>query len=220
MASNRHLGRIISLQSLYEYEFRNRAGDETANIDSIVAKNIEPYAKALGDTEFVRDLTQGVFGEIEQLDQELQPLAPEWPISTISAIDRNVLRIGLFELTRRSETVPPKVVINEAVELAKAFGSDNSSKFVNGVLGTAYRNMGGENENEENAEPKKPKSAKKTATKGKDGKPAEDDEPAEVGKPNEPIGSEEPNEADESAGAKEPSETGGEPAGTEQEFAE
>ena len=144
MASNRHLGRIISLQSLYEYEFRSKAGDQTAEIDTIVAKNIEPYAKALGDTEFVRDLTQGVLAEVEQLDEELQPLAPEWPISSIAAIDRNILRIGLFELTRRSDAVPPKVVINEAVELAKAFGADNSSKFVNGVLGTAFRNMGGE----------------------------------------------------------------------------
>lgn len=160
MASNRHLGRIISLQSLYEYEFRSKAGDTTADIDSIVVKNIEPYAKALGDTEFVRDLTNGVFAEMEQLDAELQPLAPEWPISTISAIDRNVLRIGLFELTRRAETVPPKVVINEAVELAKAFGSDNSSKFVNGVLGTAFRNItGGEEEKKEHAEPKESKPA-------------------------------------------------------------
>lgn len=143
MASNRHLGRIISLQSLYEYEFRQKAGDKTADIDSVVVKNIEPYAKALGDTEFVQDLTRGVFDVAEELDAELQPLAPEWPISTISAIDRNILRIGLFELTRRADSVPPKVVINEAVELAKAFGSDNSSKFINGVLGTAYRNIGG-----------------------------------------------------------------------------
>ena len=79
-------------------------------------------------------------------------MAPEWPIASISSIDRNVLRIGLFELTRRTDSVPPKVAINEAVELAKAFGSDNSSKFINGVLGTAYRNMGGEEKS--NAEPK------------------------------------------------------------------
>ncbi|MBQ8157144.1 transcription antitermination factor NusB [Candidatus Saccharibacteria bacterium] len=144
MASNRHLGRIVALQSLYEYEFRNKAGDATVDIDGIVAKNIEPYAKALGDVDFVQDLAHGVFAEREALDAELQPLAPEWPISTISAVDRNVLRIGLFELTRRQDTVPPKVAINEAVELAKAFGSDNSSKFINGVLGTAFRNMGGE----------------------------------------------------------------------------
>ncbi|MDO4220069.1 MAG: transcription antitermination factor NusB [Candidatus Saccharibacteria bacterium] len=158
MASNRHLGRIIALQSLYEYEFRSKAGDASADIDSIVAKNIEPYAKALGDVDFVHDLTHGVFDEMDELDKELQPMAPEWPISSISSVDRNVLRIGLFELTRRKDTVPPKVAINEAVELAKAFGSDNSSKFINGVLGTAYRNIGGE-EQKQHAESEKSEAA-------------------------------------------------------------
>ena len=175
MASNRHLGRIITLQSLYEYEFRSKAGDASADIDSIVAKNIEPYQDALGDVDFVHDLTHGVFDEMEQLDEELQPMAPEWPISSISSIDRNVLRIGLFELTRRQDKVPPKVAINEAVELAKAFGSDNSSKFINGVLGTAYRNIGGEDnkkhaeseESKEKASPAKDKT-EKSAKKAKD----------------------------------------------------
>ena len=151
MASNRHLGRIISLQSLYEYEFRLKAGDATADIDTIVAKNIEPYAKALGDIEFVYALSKGVVENTKKLDEELRPLAPEWPIDSIAAIDRNVLRIGLFEL--ESQNVPPKVAINEAVELAKAFGSDNSSKFINGVLGTAFKELGlGETEEKKNAE--------------------------------------------------------------------
>lgn len=146
MASNRHLGRIIVLQSLYEYEFRKKAGDASADIDVIVAKNIEPYAKALGDTEFVYGLARAVSGKFDELDTVLQPLAPEWPISTIAAIDRNVLRMGLYELQSSAESVPPKVAINEAVELAKAFGSDNSSKFINGVLGTAYRQIYNEEE--------------------------------------------------------------------------
>ncbi len=141
MASNRHLGRIIVLQSLYEYEFRDGAGDTEADIDTIVAKNIEPYAKALGDTEFVYALAHGIINKIKELDDALRPLAPEWPLETIAAIDRNVLRVGLYELTECRDSVPPKVAINEAVELAKAFGSDNSSKFVNGVLGTAYREL-------------------------------------------------------------------------------
>ena len=140
MASNRHLGRIIALQSMYEYEFRVKAGDASATLDSIIAKNIIPYEKALGDTEFVYSLTHGVAEKMKVLDQELAPLAPEWPIESIAAIDRNVLRLGLYELELGE--VPPKVAINEAVELAKAFGSDNSSKFVNGVLGTAFRNLG------------------------------------------------------------------------------
>ena len=142
MASNRHLGRIISLQSLYEYEFRSKAGDATADIDHIVAKNILPYEKALGDTEFVYALSRGVVEKMESLDEDLAPLAPEWPISSIAAIDRNVLRIGLYELKYTGDSVPPKVAINEAVELAKAFGSENSSKFINGVLGTAFKNLG------------------------------------------------------------------------------
>lgn len=164
MASNRHLGRIIVLQSLYEYEFRTKAGDATAEIDTIVAKNIEPYAKALGDTEFVYGLARDVSQRFSELDAKLQPLAPEWPLSTIAAIDRNVLRIGLHELEASSATVPPKVAINEAVELAKAFGSDNSSKFVNGVLGTAYRHIYNEETSpKENQHEKEAKSAPNTA---------------------------------------------------------
>ena len=141
MASNRHLGRIIVLQSLYEYEFRTKAGDASTDIDLIVAKNIEPYEKALGDTEFVYNLAHGVAERFDELDTVLQPMAPEWPIATISAIDRNVLRMGLYELSECRDKIPPKVAINEAVELAKAFGSENSSKFINGVLGTAYREL-------------------------------------------------------------------------------
>lgn len=139
MASNRHLGRIISLQSLYEYEFRSQAGDVSADPDLIVAKNITPYEDTLGDTEFVYRLTRGVLDHLSELDAILGPLAPEWPIAAISAVDRNILRIGLFELKFWGEEVPPRVAINEAVELAKAFGAENSSRFINGVLGTAYR---------------------------------------------------------------------------------
>ncbi|MBR2587186.1 transcription antitermination factor NusB [Candidatus Saccharibacteria bacterium] len=156
MASNRHLGRIISLQSLYEYEFRSKAGDQTADIDHIVAKNIVPYEKALGDTEFVYTLSRGVVEKTDDLDRELAPLAPEWPISSIAAIDRNVLRIGLYELKYSNESVPPKVAINESVELAKAFGSENSSKFINGVLGTAFRNLGLESDDDNNHHEPKP----------------------------------------------------------------
>lgn len=130
------------MQSLYEYEFRERAGDTTADLDHIVAKNIIPYEKALGDTEFVYSLARGVLDDIEDLDTVLRPLAPEWPLESISAIDRNILRMGLFELAECREKVPPKVAINEAVELAKAFGSENSSKFINGVLGAAYKQLG------------------------------------------------------------------------------
>lgn len=142
MASNRHLGRVIVLQSLYEYELRTLAKDPDVDLDIIVAKNIEPYEKALGDTEFVYNLAHEVSKNFETLDDALSPMAPEWPISSIAAIDRNVLRMGLYELSECRDTIPPKVAINEAVELAKAFGSENSSRFVNGVLGTAYKKLG------------------------------------------------------------------------------
>ena len=166
MASNRHLGRVIVLQSLYEYELRTLAGDPDVDLDTIIAKNIEPYEKALGDTEFVYNLAHKVVENFEMLDATLQPMAPEWPISAISAIDRNVLRIGLYELSECRDTIPPKVAINEAVELAKGFGSENSSKFINGVLGTAYRELGVV---EEENEPKKKPDARAHSEKKAEG---------------------------------------------------
>ena len=139
MASNRHLGRIVVLQTLYEYEFRSQSEDKNVDLADIIARNMERYEDTIGDKQFVQDLLNGIVERQVELDTKLQPMAPEWPISQISRIDRNVLRMGLFELLYMQETVPPKVAINEAVELAKAFGSDNSSKFINGVLGTAFK---------------------------------------------------------------------------------
>lgn len=141
MASNRHLGRIVALQTLYEYEFRVGSNDETVSVDEILGRNIERYEAAISDKKFVDDLVAGVIKEQVKLDELLQPIAPGWPIDQIARVDRNVLRIGLYELLHQAKVVPPKVAINEAVELAKAFGSDNSSKFINGVLGTAYRTL-------------------------------------------------------------------------------
>lgn len=141
MASNRHLGRIVALQTLYEYEFRSQANDTQLDLKEVLTRNIDRYDEAIDDKEFVSSLVDGVLERQAELDERLQPMAPGWPLDQIARIDRNVLRIGLFELLYRQESVPPKVVINEAVELAKAFGSDNSSKFINGVLGTAFRTL-------------------------------------------------------------------------------
>lgn len=141
MASNRHLGRIVALQSLYEYEFRVGSDDKTVNIDEILGRNLTRYETTIDDTEFVKQLVKDVLAHQAELDAALQPIAPDWPLDQIARIDRNILRIGLYELLHRGDNVPPKVAINEAVELAKAFGSDNSSKFVNGVLGTAFRTL-------------------------------------------------------------------------------
>ena len=141
MASNRHLGRIVVLQTLYEYEFRSNSDDKTVDVDEILGRNLERYESAIDDKKFVSELVHGVIKVEKELDDAIRPIAPEWPIEQIARVDRNVIRIGLFELLHRADKVPPKVAINEAVELAKAFGSDNSSKFVNGVLGTAYRTL-------------------------------------------------------------------------------
>lgn len=144
MASNRHLGRIIALQSLYECEFRTQCEDATVSIDDILGRNIERYKDTVDDTDFIEKLVRGVIKKSDELDAILQPIAPEWPIDQIARVDRTILRMALYELRESSDVVPPKVAINEAVELAKAFGSDNSSKFVNGVLGTAYRALVGD----------------------------------------------------------------------------
>lgn len=141
MASNRHLGRIVALQTLYEFEFRTQSGDASADISEILDRNIARYETAIDDTKFVSALVKGVLKQQQDLDAKIQPIAPDWPIEQIARIDRNILRMGVYELLHQADVVPPKVAINEAVELAKAFGSDNSSKFVNGVLGTAYRTL-------------------------------------------------------------------------------
>ena len=141
MASNRHLGRIVALQTLYEYEFRRQSEDIALDLSEILERNIDRYQESIEDKDFVSQLVDGVLETMDDLDTKLQPMAPGWPLDQIARIDRNVLRIGLYELLYKADSVPPKVVINEAVELAKAFGSDNSSKFINGVLGTAYRTL-------------------------------------------------------------------------------
>lgn len=138
MSANRHLGRIIALQTLYEQEFRLSCGDENLDIDEILDRNVRRYRDTIEDTGFIKEIVSGVLKEQKQLDAILQPIAPEWPIEQIARMDRIVLRMGVYELLHIAST-PHKVAINEAVELAKAFGSENSSKFVNGVLGTVQR---------------------------------------------------------------------------------
>jgi N utilization substance protein B len=139
MASNRHLGRIISLQTLYERDFRLDCGDKQVNLTDILNRNIDRYSKTVDDTLFVKELVNGVDKNSTKLDEHLQPLAPEWPLDQIARMDRAILRIGAYEILFQEKSVPVKVAINEAVELAKSFGGDNSSKFINGVLGTLNR---------------------------------------------------------------------------------
>jgi N utilization substance protein B len=155
MASNRHLGRIVALQTLYEQDFRLECQDAELDLDVVLSRNIERYNETIDDKDFIVRLVNGVASKQPELDETLQPLAPEWPLAQVARMDRIVLRIGLYELLHEKD-VPPKVAINEAVELAKAFGSENSSRFINGVLGTALRNIEGDT----TAKPKPKKKAK------------------------------------------------------------
>jgi N utilization substance protein B len=138
MASNRHLGRIVAMQTLYEQDFRSEDGSEV-ELQPILARNLDEFRSSIDDTDFVEDLVIGVADNQSGIDAIISPAAPEWPIDQIAKIDKIILRIGVYELMIKHD-VPPKVVINESVELAKAFGGENSSKFINGVLGTIYRN--------------------------------------------------------------------------------
>lgn len=139
MASNRHLGRIVALQTLYELDFRSK-GLATIPLEKILARNLRPYREQIGDTAFIERLVKGVDGLAVELDEIIRPIAPEWPVDQIARVDKIVLRIALWELNNEKDT-PAKVIINEAVELAKSFGGESSSKFVNGVLGTAFKEI-------------------------------------------------------------------------------
>lgn len=135
----RQLGRGIALQSLYEWDFYGREG----NLETIVDRDLEEFAPGFNERDFVLKILHGVSSKIKELDEIITVSAPEWPIEKLPMVDRNVLRIGLFELlyADRNE-VPPRVAINEAIELAKNYGGINSGKFINGVLGTVYREIG------------------------------------------------------------------------------
>lgn len=139
MASNRHLGRIVALQTLYELDFRAK-GLQAIPLEKVLKRNLQPYREQIDDIDFVEQLVRGANGAAAELDDIIRPIAPEWPVDQIARIDKIVLRIALWELKNEPD-IPAKVVINEAVELAKSFGGDSSSKFVNGVLGTAYKQM-------------------------------------------------------------------------------
>lgn len=136
--ASRHLSRSIAMQSLYEWDFSGKK----LKLEEIVERNIKEFGPGLEDQSFVWQLVTGVIKNLKKLDKIIEQAAPEWPINQITIIDRNVLRLGLYELLFGSkEEVPPKVAINEAIELAKSFGGESSGKFINGVLGTVYKEI-------------------------------------------------------------------------------
>ena len=138
--ASRHLSRSVAMQSLYEWDFRGRKEEA---LKEIVERNIKEFAAGVDDPTFIRDLVDGVIKHIPELDKIIEKAAPQWPLEQVAVVDRNVLRLGLYELLfGKRDEVPPKVAINEAIELAKSFGGESSGKFVNGVLGTVYREIG------------------------------------------------------------------------------
>jgi len=137
--ASRHLSRSIVMQSLYEWDF---FGKKPEKLKEIVERNLEEFGPGLEDKGFVWQLVAGVVKYLGKIDKIIEKAAPEWPINQITIVDRNVLRIGLYELLYADKKeVPFKVAINEAIELAKAFGGDSSGKFINGVLGTVYKQI-------------------------------------------------------------------------------
>ncbi len=137
--ASRHFARSIALQSLYEWDF---LGKDPKKLDEIAKRNLTDLAKGLKDTDFVYELINGVKKHIDKIDKIISKAAPQWPLDQIGAVDRNVLRLGMYELLFGDKNaVPPKVAINEAIELAKAFGQESSGRFVNGVLGTIYKQI-------------------------------------------------------------------------------
>ncbi len=134
----RHLARSVVLQSLYEWDFYGQKTD----LKEIAERNMEEFAPGIDEPDFVRRIVNGVYDHLKELDEIITKVAPEWPIKQISLIDRNILRIGLYELLYADPNeVPPKVAINEAIEIAKNFGGPNSGKFINGVMGTVFREL-------------------------------------------------------------------------------
>lgn len=145
--ANRHLSRSIVLQTLFEWDFmtskENPKEFNKEEVEKALKRNLEEFAPGLHDDNFVLSLIDSILKKKTIIDEIITKAAPDWPIEKISTVDRNILRIGLTELLFGDRNnVPPKVAINEAIELAKTFGGDNSSKFVNGVLGAVYKEIG------------------------------------------------------------------------------
>ena len=137
--ASRHLARSIAMQTLYEWDFY----DQEPDLKSIVKRNLKEFAPGFSERDFVFQLIEGVSDNMKKLDGVITASAPEWPVDKLPIVDRNILRIGLQELLHADrKEVPPRVAINEAIELAKTYGGINSGRFVNGVLGTVYREIG------------------------------------------------------------------------------
>lgn len=135
----RHLSRSIAMQTLYEWDFRHL---QKEGLEEILERNIKEFGPGMEDTDFSKRLVRGVIESLDKIDKIIEKAAPQWPLSQVNAIDKNILRLGIYELLfGNKEEVPPKVAINESIELSKSFSGDSSRKFINGVLGTIYKSI-------------------------------------------------------------------------------
>jgi len=135
--SNRHLARTIAMQSLFIWDFH---GKQNKDLQDIIQGNFDNFAPNFNDKGFVEDLVNGVIDNLSQIDKYIVKFATEWPLEQITIVDRNILRIGIYELLL-NDNVPSRVAINEAIEIAKTFGGSASGRFVNGVLGAIFKKM-------------------------------------------------------------------------------
>ncbi len=134
--ANRHLARTIVLQSLYQWDFNKQEG----KLIEVFKQNLDDFAPDFDDGNFALKLIEGVEKNLGSLNKAITTYAPQWPLDQITTVDRNVLRMGIYEL-QYDDSIPPKVAINEAIELAKTFGGESSGKFVNGVLGSIFKEI-------------------------------------------------------------------------------
>ncbi len=155
--SNRHLARTIAMQSLFLWDFQ---GKKETDLGEIVDGVFSNFAPEFDDHGFVKELIRGVMANLPAIDKYITKYATEWPLEQITIADRNILRIGVYELVFNEE-IPAKVAINEAIEIAKTFGSESSGKFVNGVLGAIYKDLEPKGEVPKQ-EPEKPNPEAKT----------------------------------------------------------
>jgi len=152
--ANRHLSRSLAMQVLFELDFKDN--DPAKFIDEAIERVTTEFAPGIEDTSFAREVIEGVITHRDKIDAIIEKAAPDWPLDQIAAVDRNILRLGLYELIFGDRAdVPAKVAINEAIELAKTFGGESSGRFVNGVLGTVYKELGEPGKNEAPAKKKK-----------------------------------------------------------------
>jgi len=151
--SNRHLARTIAMQALFEWDYK---GKDMAQLDAIINYNFQAFAPQFNDHTFTEKIVKGVVSKLAEIDEYITKYAPEWPLEQITNVDRNILRIGIYELIFDPD-VPSKVAINEAIEMAKTFGGESSGKFVNGVLGSIYKDLG-PSQKTEDKEGKQPES--------------------------------------------------------------